>query len=126
VPLPKLRLLGKALEHAEVKHGGALVTSWLIEDDFATAGADESHTEGIIDTLRTVRGATVVVLGRQRPGGAGPETKVSLRCTDGTVDVAAIAALRGGGGHKQAAGFTAAGDVFDVLEWTERQLQSLL
>ena len=58
VPLPKLRLLGRALEHVEVKHGGALVTSWLREEDFAAAGADESHAEGIIDTLRTVRGAT--------------------------------------------------------------------
>jgi bifunctional oligoribonuclease and PAP phosphatase NrnA len=126
VPLPKLRLLGRALEHAEVKRGGALVTSWLREEDFAATGADGSHAEGIIDTLRTIRGATVAVLARQRSGEAGADTKVSLRCTDGKVDVAAIAALRGGGGHKQAAGFTAVGDVTEVLEWTERQLQSVL
>jgi bifunctional oligoribonuclease and PAP phosphatase NrnA len=126
VPLPKLRLLGRALEHVEVKHGGVLVTSWLREDDFAAVGADGSHAEGIIDTLRTIRGATVAVLARQRSGSAGLETKVSLRCTDGQVDVAAIAALKGGGGHTQAAGFTAAGDVKEVLEWTERQLQSVL
>jgi bifunctional oligoribonuclease and PAP phosphatase NrnA len=126
VPLPKLRLLGRALEHAEVKRGGALVTSWLREDDFVAAGADGSHAEGIIDTLRTIRGATVAVLARQRSGEAGAETKVSLRCTDGKIDVAAIAALKGGGGHTQAAGFTAVGDVSEVLEWTERQLQSVL
>ena len=123
VPLPKLRLLGRALDHAEIKHGGMLVTSWLREDDFA---ADGSHAEGIIDTLRTIRGATVAVLARQRSASGAPETKVSLRCTDGRVDVAAIAALKGGGGHTQAAGFTAAGDVTEVLEWTERQLQSVL
>jgi phosphoesterase RecJ-like protein len=126
VPLPKVRLLGIALGHAEVKHGGVLATSWLREDDFAAAGADDSHSEGIIDTLRTVRGVTVAVLARQRMHGDQPQTKVSLRCTDGSVDVAAIAALKGGGGHKQAAGFTAAGDVTEVLEWTERQLQSVL
>jgi phosphoesterase RecJ-like protein len=126
VPLPKLRLLGRALEHTEVKRGGLLVTSWLREEDFAAAGAGGSHAEGIIDTLRTIRGATVAVLARQRSGEAGAETKVSLRCTDGKVDVAAIAALKGGGGHKQAAGFTAVGDVTEVLEWTERQLQSVL
>ena len=126
VPLPKLRLLGRALEHAEVKYEGMLVTSWLSEEDFTAVGADASHAEGIIDTLRTTRGATVAVLARQRAGATGVESKVSLRCTDGMVDVAAIAALKGGGGHKQAAGFTAAGDVTEVLEWTERQLQSVL
>ena len=126
VPLPKLRLLGRALAHAEVKRSGVLVTSWLREEDFASAGADESHSEGIIDTLRSIRGATVVILARQRARGVEPQTKVSLRCTDGTVDVAAIAALKGGGGHKQAAGFTMAGEVTEVLEWTERQLQRVL
>ena len=102
---------------------GVLVTSWLREQDFADAGADSSHAEGIIDTLRTVQGATLAVLARERDQGRSAETKVSLRSTDGRVDVAAVAALKGGGGHKQAAGFTAAGDVFEVLQWTEQQLQ---
>jgi bifunctional oligoribonuclease and PAP phosphatase NrnA len=126
VPLPKLRLLGRALEHLEMKQGGVVVTSWLREEDFVAAGADASHAEGIIDTLRTIRGATIAVLARERSRDGGPETKVSLRSTDGRVDVAAIAALKGGGGHKQAAGFTTSGDVVDVLRWTERQLQSVL
>jgi len=34
--------------------------------------------------------------------------------------------MRGGGGHKQAAGFTAEGDVSEVLRWTQAQLQSAL
>jgi phosphoesterase RecJ-like protein len=126
VPLPKLRLLGIALENLAVGHGGRLVTSWLAERDFVAAGAEESHAEGIIDTLRRVHGATVAVLARER-GRAGHEgTKVSLRCTDGTVDVAAIAQRRGGGGHKQAAGFTTEGDVSEALRWTEQQLKTLL
>jgi bifunctional oligoribonuclease and PAP phosphatase NrnA len=126
VPLPKLRLLGRALEHLEVKHGGVVITSWLRDEDFVATGADGSHAEGIIDTLRTARGATVAVLARDRRRDGGLETKVSLRSTDGRVDVAAIAALKDGGGHKQAAGFTMAGDVLEVLRWTERQLQSAL
>jgi phosphoesterase RecJ-like protein len=126
VPLPKLRLLGIALEHLEMRQGGALVTSWLREDDFAAAGADDSHAEGIIDTLRQVRGAMVAALVRQKPRGGAQETKASLRSMDGRVDVAAIAALRGGGGHKQAAGFTTEGDVGEVLDWIERQLQDVL
>ena len=76
VPLPKLRLLGKALAHAEVKRDGQLVTAWLREEDFAAAGADDGHSEGIIDTLRTVRGATVAILARQRSRGTEPERQL--------------------------------------------------
>jgi phosphoesterase RecJ-like protein len=126
VPLPKMRLLGIALQHMALAHGGEVVTSWLREADFAAAGADDSHAEGIIDTLRQVRGAVAAVLVREKAGGEGPETKVSLRSMDGRVDVAAIAGLRGGGGHKQAAGFTAQGEVLEVLEWTEQQLRRVL
>jgi bifunctional oligoribonuclease and PAP phosphatase NrnA len=34
------------------------------------------------------------------------QRKVSLRATDDRVDVSAIARVQGGGGHRQAAGFT--------------------
>jgi phosphoesterase RecJ-like protein len=126
VPAGKLRLLGRALEHLDIKHGGVLVTSWLREQDFAETGADSSQAEGIIDTLRNLQGATLAVLARERARDGGLETKVSLRSTDGKVDVAEVAALKGGGGHKQAAGFTAAGDVLEVLRWTEQQLKRSL
>ncbi len=122
----KLRLLGIALQHMELRLGGLVVTSWLREEDLAAVGADDTHAEGIIDMLRQVRGAVAAVLARERARGGGAETKVSLRSMDGRVNVAAIAALKGGGGHKQAAGFTVAGDVTEVLQWTEHELQSVL
>jgi phosphoesterase RecJ-like protein len=125
VPLPKLRLLGRALQHLELKQGGRLIMSWLEEEDFVASDAEDAHAEGIIDTLRQARGATVAVLARRRARSGGG-TKVSLRSMDGDVDVAAIAHLKGGGGHKQAAGFTTDGDVVEVLEWIERQVQSVL
>lgn len=95
VPEGKLRLLGRALEHMDIRRDGLIVTSWLREDDFIAAQADQSHAEGIIDILRTLRGATVAALARERMKDGRPETKVSLRSTDGMVDVAAIAALKG-------------------------------
>jgi phosphoesterase RecJ-like protein len=39
--------------------------------------------------------------------------KVSLRSSDGRVDVSRIARAQGGGGHRQAAGFTTA------MEWPD-------
>jgi phosphoesterase RecJ-like protein len=46
---------------------------------------------------------------------------VSLRAVDGT-DVAAIARLGGGGGHRAAAGFSTASSPDDLFAWLERQL----
>jgi phosphoesterase RecJ-like protein len=125
-PLPKLRLLAQALVHLEVRLDGALMISWLNNADFATAGADESHSEGIIDTLRQIQGVRVAALARERITDGRTETKVSLRSTDGAVDVAAIAHQRGGGGHVRAAGFTSDEDLTEVLGWIERQIAAAL
>ncbi len=125
-PLPKLLLLQHALGHLEMRLGGRLAVSWLRNDDFAQTGADEGHAEGIIDTLRRVGGVRVAVLARERFRDGKVETKVSLRSTDGGVDVAALAHKRGGGGHTRAAGFTSEGDIPTVLAWIEGQLEAVL
>jgi phosphoesterase RecJ-like protein len=125
-PLPKLRLLARALMHLEVRLSGALVVSWLNNADFVMAEADESHSEGIIDTLRRIQGVRVAALARERIRDGHAETKVSLRSTDGAVDVAAIAHGRGGGGHVRAAGFTSEEDLTAVLGWIERQVAAIL
>ena len=125
-PLPKLRLLERALCHLEVRLNGALVTSWLDNEDFLKAAAQEGHAEGIIDTLRRIHGVRVAALARARSRDGKPETKVSLRSTDGSVNVAALAALQGGGGHTRAAGFTSAEDLATVLRWIEQQVEASL
>ncbi len=51
---------------------------------------------------------------------------MSLRSTDGSVDVAALAHEKGGGGHIRAAGFTAEGNVDAVLDWIERRVRTML
>ncbi|MFH0915536.1 MAG: bifunctional oligoribonuclease/PAP phosphatase NrnA [bacterium] len=121
-PLPKLLLLQQALSHLEVRLGGALVVSWLSNDDFARAGADEGHSEGIIDTLRRIQGVRVAALVRQRSREGREETKTSLRSTDGGVDVAALANKRGGGGHLRAAGFTSDEGIPVIARWIEDEI----
>jgi phosphoesterase RecJ-like protein len=125
-PLPKLLLLGRALAHLKVRLDGALMVSWLSNADFDDSGADEGHAEGIIDMLRQIQGARVAALVRERVRDGGVETKVSLRSTDGTVDVAALAGKRGGGGHTRAAGFTSDEEVPTVLAWVESQVAGSL
>jgi bifunctional oligoribonuclease and PAP phosphatase NrnA len=106
VPEPKLALLTRALSRVQRFDGGRLTLARLTREDFAETGAEESYTEGIIDHLRAVQGTKVAALAREltcddRRGAS----KVSLRATDGAVDVSLIARAQNGGGHRQAAGF---------------------
>lgn len=104
VPWAKLDLLGRALERAQIHVDGRLVLSFLRRADFVASGAEDSLTEGIVDYLRTVEGAKVAAVARELDDER--RTKVSLRATDGDVDVSVIARAGGGGGHPQAAGLT--------------------
>lgn len=125
-PLPKTRLLAIALNRLSLLSDGALAVSSLNTADFAAAGADERHTEGIIDELRRIEGVKVAAFVRERASDDGTQQKVSLRSTDGSVDVASIAHLKGGGGHVRAAGFTTDGDVESVVAWIEREVKARL
>ncbi len=125
-PLPKAMLLGRMLSRVEMRLGGVLVTSWLGNGDFLETGADEGHGEGLIDTLRSLAGVRVAVLARERRVDGGVETKISLRSTDGSVDVAALAHEQGGGGHVRAAGLTMSGTATDVLAWVESRIAARL
>jgi phosphoesterase RecJ-like protein len=105
MPEPKLHLLARALEGVRRYDGGELTFAWLTREDFSETGAQESYTEGIVDQLRAVRDTKVAALVRERLDQPG-RAKVSLRAADGTVDVSVIARAGGGGGHRQAAGFS--------------------
>ncbi|MDP2711665.1 MAG: bifunctional oligoribonuclease/PAP phosphatase NrnA [Solirubrobacteraceae bacterium] len=106
VPEPKITLLTRALSRLQRFDGGRLTLARLTREDFAQTGAEESYTEGIIDHLRAVQGTKVAALARELTGDdRGGCWKVSLRATDGAVDVSLIARARSGGGHRQAAGF---------------------
>jgi phosphoesterase RecJ-like protein len=101
----KVKLLGSALRHATIHEGGRVVIAHLTREDFAAAGAEEPFSEGVIDHLRAVEGTELAALIRELPP-AGGACKVSLRASIDTLDVSAIARQSGGGGHRQAAGFT--------------------
>jgi len=105
VPYAKLLLLSRALDRVRRFDAGAVTLTRLRRSDFADVGAEESYSEGIVDHLRAVAGTKVAVLVRERLDGP-MRAKVSLRAADEDVDVSVIARAGGGGGHRQAAGFT--------------------
>ncbi len=122
VQFAKLKLLARALERARVLEGGEIVVSHLLRGDFEAVGASEPYSEGIIDVLRSVEGSAVSALIREPPRDGGPARKVSLRSSVDEVDVSAIARKSGGGGHREAAGFSSDLSVEDITEFIVREV----
>jgi bifunctional oligoribonuclease and PAP phosphatase NrnA len=109
LPFRRLELLQRALASVERHDDGALTIAHLTRCDYEATGAFETDSEGVVDHMRSVEGTRVAglvreLLGDDREG----MRKVSLRATDGSVDVSRIARAFGGGGHPQAAGFSTA------------------
>ena len=127
IPFGKLELLARGLAKVQRFDEGRLTITHLTADDYRAAGADESYSEGLVDHLRAVEGTAVAGLVRDLPD-ATPERarKVSLRATDGRVDVSRIARAQGGGGHRQAAGFSTALDWAEVVAFLRAQIAAQL
>jgi phosphoesterase RecJ-like protein len=121
VQFAKLKLLARALDRAQLYEGGRLLVSNLRRSDFETVGAEEPYSEGIIDYLRQAEGAELVALIREPPSDGGPTRRVSLRSSHDEVDVSAIARKAGGGGHRQAAGFSSEDSVEGITELIRRE-----
>ena len=115
VPYGKLALLARGLANVQRFDGGRLTVTALSASDFAESDAEESYSEGVIDHLRAVQGNAVAALVRDRIGETDGDRlrKVSLRASDERVDVSRIARAQGGGGHRQAAGFSTS------MQWEE-------
>ena len=125
VQFAKLKLLARALERAQLFEGGRLVVSYLLKDDFGDVGAEEPYSEGIIDSLRAVEGSEIVALIREPPRNEGPARRVSMRSSHDEVDVSAIARKEGGGGHRQAAGFSSERSIADITEFIRSEFASV-
>ncbi|MGH3032668.1 MAG: DHH family phosphoesterase [Gaiellaceae bacterium] len=125
VAFAKLKLLARALDRAHVYEGGRLIVSYLERSDFEAAGAEEPFSEGIIDFLRAVEGTEIVALIREPPTQNGPTHRVSLRTRAEDVDVSAIARKSGGGGHRQAAGFSSEASVEEITDFICREFLAL-
>jgi phosphoesterase RecJ-like protein len=106
VPIEKLRLVARALEGIQRHCDNRLILTYITAADYEATGAGEEMTEGVIDHLRSVDGTKVAAVVRDLGNRGRAARKVSLRSSEGDVDVSAIARKNGGGGHKRAAGFS--------------------
>jgi phosphoesterase RecJ-like protein len=113
----KVKLLARALDRAQLFEEGRVVVSYLVRGDFAAVGAPGPYSEGIIDVLRAVEGAELAALIREPPVGPASVRKISMRSSDDRVDVSAIARMSGGGGHRQAAGFSSERSIEEITDF---------
>jgi phosphoesterase RecJ-like protein len=130
MPFAKLALLSRALAHVERYDDGALTIARLTRDDFHSAGAEESYSEGVIDHLRSVAGTKVAAISRELLADGNSShpirKKVSLRATGNDIDVSAIARAGGGGGHRRAAGFSTLLSDADLVQFLREQIAAQL
>lgn len=109
-PFAALGVTGAVLSRAVLEKERSLVWSVVTAADLAGAGVAAGQVDGLIDDLRIAREADVALLLKQTEDG----WKGSLRSRGGT-NVAAVAGTFGGGGHHNAAGFTADGPPEDIV-----------
>jgi phosphoesterase RecJ-like protein len=128
VPYGKLALLARGLAKVQRYDDGRLTLTELSAGDFEQAGAEENYSEGLIDHLRAVEGTVVAALVRARVSGNGEPglRKVSLRANDGRIDVSRIARSQGGGGHRQAAGFSTTMEQDELVNFLREEIAAQL
>src|ERR1019366_5524019 len=109
-PTSKVLLLGAALRN--LKREGRLAWLCVTHQDMVRTCAAEEDCEGIVNYAVCIAGVEAAAFLRELPEG---HVRLSLR-SKGRVDVAAIAARLGGGGHENAAGVTLQGPLERALD----------
>jgi phosphoesterase RecJ-like protein len=103
----KLKLIGALLAGMRIEAGGRLAVLELSDALLTQTGTTVYDTDGIINMPFMANEIQAVALVRSE--GTPPQVRVSLR-SKGDVDVREIAGHFGGGGHRNASGFTVTGD----------------
>ena len=105
-----LPLWGAAFARAQISDG--ILWTEVSREMLAESGADLSASSGLVNFMSTLDGARVAVVFREVAEG---DIDVSFRSSPG-VDVSAVAAALGGGGHPQASGCQVRGSLAEARE----------
>ena len=115
------QLIGRAISRLEIFESGRIAFVTLLESDLKEFGAHSSDCESVVDFAREIEETQAAVFFRELPHGV----KISFR-SKGGIDVGAVAALYGGGGHAGASGCQASGKLDDVKKSILEKLKGLL
>lgn len=119
------QILGRALLESALFYDGKCIFTTVTMDEMEFYGVTGRELGGIVEQLRLTDGVEVAIFLYQT---GEEEYKVSLRSKK-KIDVAAIATQFGGGGHVRAAGYTAKGSVYQIInsigELIEKQYNAM-
>ncbi|MCR4308986.1 MAG: bifunctional oligoribonuclease/PAP phosphatase NrnA [Deltaproteobacteria bacterium] len=118
----RLRLLGRVLDSLEVSADGRVASITTMREDLREFASGKDALEGFINYPRSIVGVEVAVSYREEEGGV---IRVSFR-SKGRVDVSAVSARFGGGGHRNAAGCSVPGTLADVKKMMLEALAAVL
>lgn len=103
-PNAQLHLFGLVMARLETAMNGRLLWSDLLPADYASAGATQQMSEGLIDLFAQSESGEIAIIFKDKD----TETRLSVRTKDGGVDATVLTGTFGGGGHARAAGATVA------------------
>jgi phosphoesterase RecJ-like protein len=122
VPAARIHLLGVALSRMEIQ--GSVAWTYITQADLESLSATDEDSEGTVNYLISIAGVEAAAFLREMPG-PNQSFRTSLR-SKSSVDVSMVAALCGGGGHRNAAGCTIDGPlesaIAQVLSPLEREV----
>lgn len=116
------KLLGILLDHSERYLDGKLIVTYETMEDTKKWGQEGRDTDALYSTLLCIEGVEAVVFLRQ-------ETETN--CTGGLrskdkVDVSAVAAKFGGGGHKNASGMSTDGKLNTLIPAVVKEFSKIM
>ena len=113
VPYSALLMQREVLNHMVVDELGMLAHYSMPAGRKAELGVGLEDTKDLVDVVRVLQGVRVAVIFEDLEDG---RIRVSLRSKDPSVNVAAVAAQFGGGGHAMASGIRMVGQLEDCRE----------
>ncbi len=131
--LGRIKLLNLALDSIEISENGKVSLMTMTCEMLAETGTQPEDADGLINYARRIQDVRMAVMIQEQLNGcagrkSGAEQRhpyhISLR-SDGSVDVAAIAASFGGGGHRSAAGFSMDSTLPEIKEKILRIAESV-
>jgi phosphoesterase RecJ-like protein len=106
----------------ELTDDGRLAVMYLNDDILEATGTTPNDTEGLINLPLTAREIQAVVFFKL---GADGDVRISMR-SKYDVDVRSVASRHGGGGHKNAAGFTMPGPLTTVRAGVVQEIKDAI
>lgn len=119
-PSTKLKLHGMSLGELKIYACGHIARAYVSQHMLLETGAHMTESDGLVERIRDIEGIDTVILLKE----ISPcEVKISMRSI-GDINVSKVALSHGGGGHKNAAGFTLMQSLSDALTYIDELVGS--